>query len=324
MSKPFVPPKKSKPAAKKKPAEPPRVFDEAEDAEPVSGPRAFTFGAEAFRPMSALPALDRMSERMARRVRDVIGPFARAKPRVTVEQVAIRRFENWVEDQPEFTSMSIYRFRPLKGGILIAIEPQFVSQLVNTFYGGGGGTVVGRPDEFTATEEQLLARLVDAVLSTVIEVWSEVIPVQTHLTSRETNTAYASLVRGDEPVAVARFNVLPLDGKPTTIDILYPVASLRAVEAELSAKVLDDAGANGSEWRDRMAAAMGNVRLEAHSVLARPSTTLSKLMRLEPGDFIPISLPTLAPLLVAGRTIALGAIGEQNGRVALKIEKLVS
>lgn len=303
----------------------PEILDDEDDQVVVgaSGPRAFTFGAEAFRPMSALPALDRISERMARRIRDVIGPLARAKPRVTMEPVSIRRFEKWVADQPEFTSLSIYRFRPLKSGILVAIEPRFVSQLVNSLYGGVGSAIVGRKDEFTATEEQLLVRLVDGIVGTMCEVWSEVVAVSAQISSRETNTAYASLVRGEDPVAVARFNVTPLEGRPAVIDILYPVASLRTIEAELSAKVLDDAGASAGEWRARMGEAVGEVRVEAHSVLARPTTTLSKLLNLAPGDVIPVSIPALVPLLVAGRTLALGTVGEQNGRVALKIEKLL-
>lgn len=315
MSKPFVPPA---PETLTSPGDGP----EEPEARPSEAPRAFTFGAEAFRPMSALPALDRMSERMARRVRDVIGPFARAKPRVTVEPVAIRRFEKWVAEQPEFTSLSIYRFRPLKNGILVAVQPRFVTQLVDSFYGGTRVGSAGRSDEFTPTEEQLLARLADAIVQVVTEVWSEVIPVQAQISSRETNTAYASLVRREEPVAIARFNVIPLEGQPTAVDVLYPVAALRAVEAELSAKVLDDQGTSRGEWRARMAAAVGQAHFEARSVLGRPTTTLSKLLTLAPGDVIALSPPGLVPLLVEGKVIALGTVGERNGRVALRIEKL--
>lgn len=300
-----------------------QVVTPAPEAVPASdAAQAFTFGSEAFRPMSALPALDRLSERMARRVREVIGPFARVKPRVAAEPVAIRRFESWLADQPEFTSLSIYRFRPLKGAVLIAIEPHFISRLVDAFYGGSGENMTGRLDEFTPTEEQLVARVSDAIMGTMTEVWSEVMAVQSQLTSRETNTAYASLVRREDPVAVARFTVTPLEGPPTVIDILYPVASLRAVEQELSAKVIDDAGSVGGEWRDRLMAAIGEVRLDARSVLARPTLTLAELLKLAPGDVIPVSLPPMVPLLVAGRMLAQGVIGDHDGRAALKIEKM--
>lgn len=293
-----------------------------EDGAASGAPRPFTFGTEAFRPMSALPALDRMSERMARRVRDVIEPFARSKPRVTPAPVAIRRFESWRGDKPEFTSLNLYRFRPLKGGVLIALEPEYVSQLVDAFYGGTGSATALKGEEFTGTEERLLIRLTEALISTLAEVWSEVMAVTPQFMSRETNTAYATLVHREEPVAVASFTVTPVHGRPTTIDILYPVSSLRAVEDEISARIHDDGGITSGDWRDRLANAVGEMRLEARSVLARPTMQLSALMKLAPGDFIPINLPAMVPLLVAGRMVAHGTIGDQDGCAALKIEKM--
>lgn len=286
--------------------------------------RPFSFGNEAFRPMSALPALDRMSERMARRIRDVIEPFARAKPRVTADPVAIRRFESWLGDQPEFTSLSTYRFRPLKGGILVAIEPGFISQLVDSFYGGAGSMTALKGQEFTATEERLLIRLTEALMAALAEVWAEVVTVTPQFSARETNTAYASLVRREEPVAIARFTITPVQGEPTALDILYPVSSLRAVEADLAAKINDDGGFIGGEWRERMATALREVRLEARSVLACPTMHLADLLKLASGDVIPISMPTMVPLLVEGRIIAHGTVGDQDGRVALKIEKIAN
>jgi flagellar motor switch protein FliM len=272
--------------------------------------------------MTALPALERMGERMARKLRDVIEPFARAKPKVTAETVAVRRFESWRAEQPEFMSLSLYSLRPLKGGVLLAIEPEFVGRLVDTFYGGNGAKVSGRQKEFTATEERLLGRLAEAVMGTLADIWAEVLPVKPQLNSRETNIAFASLVRDEEPVVIARFTVTPFQSKPGTIDILYSVASLRAVENQLTANLHDDGGIASRHWRDRMGAALSDVRLQARSVLARPNISVAELMQLKPGDVIPISVPALVPLLVAGRPVALGRIGDQDGRAALQIEKI--
>jgi flagellar motor switch protein FliM len=286
------------------------------------GVQPFTFGSEAFRPTAALPALDRMSERMARRVRDVVEPFARLKPRVSAAPVAIRRFESWRTEKPEFTSLHLYRFRPLKGGMLLSVEPEFVSWLVDAFYGGTGAAVAKKSAEFTPTEERLVVRLADALTNALGEVWSEVMPVQLQATSRETNTAYATLVRRDDPVAVASYTISTGAFRPTTVDVLYPVSSLRAVEGELAAKVLDDGGFVGNEWRERLTAALGNVRIQARSVLARPTMKIPELMKLAPGDIIPIDVPAFVPLLVEGRVVAEGSIGEVGNRAALRIQRV--
>ena len=57
-------------------------------------------------------------------------------------------------------------------------------------------------------------------------------------------------------------------------------------------------------------------------MLARPELSLSELMQLREGDVIPVSLNKLVPLIVAGRRVALGSVGERDGKAALKIEKM--
>src|SRR3954469_24519019 len=77
----------------------------------ASGPaRPFAFGGEAPRTMSAIPAIDRLGERFVRRLRDVIEPFARIKPKVSTEPVTVRGFAEWQAEQPEFISLSLYAF----------------------------------------------------------------------------------------------------------------------------------------------------------------------------------------------------------------------
>jgi flagellar motor switch protein FliM len=289
----------------------------------ASGPaRPFAFGGEAPRTMSAIPALDRLNERLVRRLRDVIEPFARVKPKVSTEPCMIRGFAEWQAEQAEFTSLSLYAFAPMKGAILLRIDPEFVSRLVDAFYGGSGAQAPRRAREFTATEESLLGRLCEALIGAVAEGWSEIVPVRPQLRARETNAGFAGPAKADEMVALARFTIAPWTGHSTVVEIVYPVASLRSIEPELAATSHDDATAKTGEWRARLGSAVGEVRIEARTVLARPELSLAELMQLQAGDIIPVSLSKHVPLIVAGRRIALGTVGEHDGRAALKIEKM--
>jgi flagellar motor switch protein FliM len=294
------------------------------DREAGTGPavvRPFSFGKEAGRATSALPALDRMNERLARRLRDVLEPFARARLPVAALPVAVRSYEEWMAEQPGFTSLSLYGLKPLKGAVALRIEPALVSRLVDYYYGGTGAGAASGRREFTAAEESLLARLAEAAIGALAEVWAEIVPVRPQLRARETNVAFANLAAADEAVAVARFEVGGAQ-PPATIEIVYPLAALRAVEKQLGACGREDLGARGEEWRERLAAAVGGVRVCARTVLARPELSLGELMQLAPGDVIPVSLPAQVPLLVEGRPIALGTIGEHDGRAALRVERI--
>ena len=76
----------------------------------------------------------------------------------------IRGFAEWQAEQAEFTSLSLYAFRPMKGAILLTIDPEFVSRLVDAFYGGSGAQAPRRAREFTPTEESLLAACREALI----------------------------------------------------------------------------------------------------------------------------------------------------------------
>lgn len=288
-----------------------------------AGPaRAFSLGGDAGRSMAAIPALDRLNERMIKKLRDVIEPFARVKPRVSTVPTEIRAFGDWRAEQNEFVSLSLYNFRPLKGAILLRIEPEFISRLVDAFYGGNGTAPSRRAREFTATEESLLGRLAEAMTGILAEVWQEIVPVRQQLKARETNVGFVDLAGPDEAVAITRFEVAPWSGAASAIEFIYPVAALRAVEPELAARAHDEPGARTGDWRARLGAAVGEVRIDARTVLARPELSLSELMQLREGDIIPVSLTRLVPLIVAGRRVALGSVGEKDGKAALKIEKM--
>ncbi len=286
--------------------------------------KPFALGSESLRPGARLAGLDRIGERVARRLRDVFEPFARLKPKVEAEAALTSRFETWRDALPEFTSLSLYRLRPMKGGMLIAITPEYVSRLVDAFYGGTGGApiAVARKREFTAAEERLLGRLTDAITGAVVEVWKEIVVLEPTLASRETNSGYASLVRGDEAVVVQRFSVSGGGPGATSIDLVFPLIAMRAYEAQLAAKIHAEAGPVDGEFRYRMAKALENVSFPVRSVVARPTLSVSELLSLKPGDVIPITLSPRVPLIVGNRRLAEGTIGEQEGRAAFQIETI--
>jgi len=298
-------------------------LEQDREAGPEGAVRSFALGQESFRPTARLAGLERMGERLARRIRVVVEPFSRAKAQVSAEPLETVRFEEFRDHLPGFTSVSLYRMRPLKGSVMLVIEPDFVTSMVDAFYGGSGAVSrhKGR-GEFTPAEERLLGRLAEAVIEKVVEVWGEIAALTPVLASRETNAAYVSPVRADEPVVVQRFTVLPGQGAASVVSIVYPLAALRAYEAQLSAKVHADAGPADTEWRTRLEAALDNVHLPVRSVLARPELSVAQLMELKAGDVIPVTLSAKVPLIVANRNLGHGTIGEREGRVALMVEHI--
>jgi flagellar motor switch protein FliM len=311
------------------PAESAVILDELAEAAPDVAFDApvealpFVFGQEnTARPAERLTGLERMGEKLARAIRPAVEPIARMRVNVTALPLEIRSYQEWQEEQPEFSGLTLYRLRPLKGGMLIQVDANFIASLVEIFYGGAPMAQRARkPGDFTASEELLLNRLLEKVSTILAAHWNEVTPVELALGGRETNVAHLPFLRGDEAVVIQRFSIAA-GVAPTTISVLYPLSMLRPIEEKLEARVQDDDTAASEDWRWRLGQALQEVKLPVRSVLARPEISVAELLALKPGDVIPITLPPRTPLLAGARRIADGVIGEQDGRAALMIEKV--
>jgi len=288
----------------------------------ASGAVTFALGEENLRPVQKLAGLDRIGERFARQLRSTIEPFTRVKTQVNPEPLDHVRFEDWCADQREFTSLSIYRLRPLKGAMMIALDADFITSMVDSFYGGRGLVPSHKRSEFTASEDRMIARLTEMLITQLKDSWTDVCQIEPVLASRETNPQYITVTKPTDTVVLQRFALAPAQGRPGMVTFIYPQATLRPVEGALSVKVRDDSSPIDNEWRQRLSYAVEDVRLPVRSVLARPELTMGQLMALKPGDVIPINLAAKVPLLVGSKRFAEGTIGEQEGRAALLVESV--
>lgn len=282
----------------------------------------FALGARRDRPTANLSYLDRMNDRMARRLRDVIEPMAQTRAKVEAAPLETRRFDEWQRNQPDYCSLTMFRVRPVKGSMMIGIDPSFITNMVDAFYGGTGNGLATKTGEFTPSEERLLNRLVGSIVEVLTKTWGEFHPLEFQKVSHETNPVFASLVRGDEAVVVQSFTIKPGMSRSTKIEILYPLSLLQPIEDGIASRIHRSSDDENDEWRTKLEAALQNVALPVRSVLARPEMSVADLLALKVGDVIPITLSQTVPLLVGNRRFGEGTIGEQEGRAALMLDNL--
>ena len=289
---------------------------QARDVEP------YTLGQRKDRPVAHLTHLERMNDKIARLLRDVIEPIAQTRAKIDPIPLEIRRFDEWQAKQPAHISLSLFRVRPVKGMMMIAIDPAFITNMVDAFYGGTGNGLAAKSGEFTPSERRLQKRLVTAIAEVLTKSWRDSFPLEFDFSTHETDVNFANMVRADESVVVQSFTIKPGMSKSTRIEILYPLSILQPIEDEIAMRVQAGVGGDDMVWKNKLLGALDNVALPVRSVLARPEMTVAELLALKPGDVIPITLSQTVPLLVGNRRFAEGTIGEQEGRAAMMIENL--
>ena len=282
----------------------------------------YAFGRAAAEPAADLGGLDKLGERMAKKLRALIEPYCGVRPNVTPKPLDNTMFMMWDACVPSFVSLSIYRLLPIRGMVTLRIDAPLISQLVDRFYGGRGPGHAAEKFEFTPTELRLLTRLSSQIATAVVESWADIVKLEPLLVTRETGVAQAEIMAADADIVVQTFEI-DFGGKEKyLIELVYPQDGLTSIEMPAGTRRAEEARGRDPIWQGQLSRRIEQVRLPVKTVLARPNLKMSELMALKPGDVIPIHIARHLPLLVGDRVYAHGTIGEQDGVAAFMIEKL--
>ncbi|WP_340267394.1 flagellar motor switch protein FliM [Sphingobium mellinum] len=286
--------------------------------------QTYAFGRGESQTPQMLSGLDRLGEKLGRRLRALIEPMTGSRPHIAALDAQLLDFAAWSAGVPAFSSIGVYRVAPLKGQMLLRLDAVMISTLVDCFYGGIGNRPLSQRGEFTPTEDRLISRISEGVIARMVECWSDILTIDAGLIVRETGIGFASAAQPGEQMVLQRFMVGITRGQEWPIDLLFPLSSLRAVEPLMGAKAPVDEERVDPVWQACIAHRMRDIRLPARTVLARPNLSLADLMQLKAGDIIPVTISRSLPLIVGDRIVAHGSIGDQDGRAAFQIEKLAS
>ncbi|MBJ7501309.1 MAG: FliM/FliN family flagellar motor switch protein [Sphingopyxis sp.] len=270
----------------------------------------------------AFPALEGVASQFTRSLRDLVR--ALGAPAIQIERAGAEQM-SFAEWSAAAAPAIFWRYHapPLKGPVLLAGSRALLLQLVDIFYGGQGKLAAER-EELTDAEERFAARLGRDIGMQLAAAWRGKLAIEPELDCVTGDPAKLAAVRADDELFVQRFKLrgAPFEGR--TIMCAYPVAALRGVAGDELLPEAQGAGAGAADpaWAGALDKALRDVRMPVRSVLARPEISLVKLLALEVGDIIPLTMPRHVPVTVAGRSFALGSIGEANGNAAIMIEHI--
>ncbi|MPT49287.1 MAG: flagellar motor switch protein FliM [Sphingobium sp.] len=286
--------------------------------------QTYKFGASEAQASVSLTGLDRVGERMARRIRALLEPIAGQRPALSAQNAEMVNFDLWSAMAPSFCALSTYRLHPLKGMILVRLDPAMVWALVDRFYGGAGDRAAPERSEFSRGEERMIARISDIVMHALVESWSDLLTMEMAPVARESDPQVLVFAEANEELLSQSLTVDFGKGQSWTIEILFPHSALRQMEPLLDNSTPEEVRHKDPLWQARLAQQMGGISFPTRTVLARPSLSLHELLNLKNGDVIPIGIARSLPLIVGNRVVAEGSVGEQNGRAAFMIENMLN
>jgi flagellar motor switch protein FliM len=283
------------------------------------GARPYDFATQDRIVRGRLPTLEMINERFARHFRTTLFNLLRRSADIAVAGVQMLKFSEFVHTLYAPTSLNLVRVAPLRGKALCVLDPRLVFSVVECFFGGSGRfatKVEGR--DFTPTESRVIEKLLDLIFKDLKEAWRPVLEVDFSRVGAEVNPQFANIVSPSEIVVVTSFSI-EIENGGGDMYITFPYAMLEPIRELLDAGVQADHGDRDERWGRALKEEVMAAKIDLAATFAETTISVRELAELQPGDIIPIEMPELVDVAIAGIGVFQGRIGASRGSYAIQV-----
>jgi flagellar motor switch protein FliM len=284
-------------------------------------------GAEAVRPYDftaqrinrmQLPLLEVVSKSFAERAGVSLSALLGRDATMQFNSLESAKSADLQAALPLPASLAVVRLKPLPGFAFVSVEPSLLLTLLDGFFGGSGRANADPSAAIAPAAQRFLALMLRSFTAALTTAWAPVTPVELELVKQETNPRLVQLGAPNESLLVLKFTV-EFGARSGRIDWLLPEVLLAPVREALAAEGGQTALRQQEAWAPVLTTALQDAELDTRAILAQAQISLRDLVRLSPGDIIPIEAPQQVTLFAGDVPLYVGRFGVSQGRNALKI-----
>jgi flagellar motor switch protein FliM len=285
--------------------------------------REYNFGNEDRIIRGRMPTLEMVNERFGRHFRINLFNMLRRSAEISVAGVQVMKFNEYIHTLFVPTSLNLIHMHPLRGTGLIVFEPKLVFTILDNYFGGEGrfqARIEGR--EFTATELRVIHMVLQLCFEDLTDAWSPVMDMEFEFVHHEVNPQFANIVTPSEVVVISTFHV-ELDGGGGDIHVTLPYSMLEPIRELLDTGLQSDRSQDDGRWSKSMREEVMLADVTLNADLAETSLNLQEILKLQPGDILPIEMPKQVVAKVEEIPIFRATFGEHKNNAALKVVDLI-
>lgn len=303
------------------------VTGDEENAKEVTDPkgvRPYNMATQERIVRGRMPTLEVINERFARQLRIGLFNFMRRTADISVGPIRIIKYNEFIRNLAVPTNLNLVQAKPLRGTALFIFDPNLVFLVVDNLFGGDGKfhtRVEGR--DFTQTEQRIIQRLLGVVFEEYEKSWKPVFELKFEYLRAEMNTQFANIATPNEVVVVTTFNI-EFGTTAGEFHICLPYAMIEPVRDRLNSSMQGDHLEVDKRWLRLLGQQVQAAEVELVATLGQAAVTLNQILKMKPGDIIPLGIPDAITAAVDGVPVMECRYGLFNGQYALKVEKMLT
>jgi len=285
-----------------------------------SGPsnvRPYDFTAQRIN-RTQLPMLEIISKSFAERIGPSLSTLLGRDATVQFTSLHSSKAGELQATLPVPASLVVVRLKPLPGSAFITVEPALLLALLDGFFGGSGRAIAEPRAAIAPAALRFLALLIRTFSADLAAAWSPVTPLELELVKQETNPRLMQLGAPQEVILALKFMV-EFGAHSGRMDWLLPETLLAPIREALASDGGSAPARKHEVWAPALASGLMESELETRAILAQAQISLRDLVRLSPGDIIPIEPPQQVTLMAGDVPLYRGRFGISEGRNSLKI-----
>ncbi|MBL8384069.1 MAG: flagellar motor switch protein FliM [Burkholderiales bacterium] len=291
---------------------------------PEEGVRPYNLATQERIVRGRMPTLEIINDRFARLFRAGMFGFMRKSPEISVGPVKVQKYSEFMRNLVVPTNLNIVQAKPLRGNCLIVMEPMLIFTVIDHMFGGDSrfqARIEGR--DFTVTEQRIIKRMLDVVLENYNKSWQPVHPMAFEHTRSEMHTQFASIATPSEVVITTSFSV-ELGSTGGAIHVAIPYATLEPIRDALYSGTRPDSGEPDTRWLHMLRRQVQDADVELTADLGHAGLTLGRVLGLRANEVIDVEIRPTVTATVDGIPLFECRYGVLNGRLAIKIERIVA
>jgi flagellar motor switch protein FliM len=269
-----------------------------------------------------MPTIEMINERFSQHLRTALLQHLRPGVEVT-PPIAIQLIKHGelMERLGVPSSLTLVNFNPLRGTLLVVVDAQLISWIVESRFGGNGRfPITTNHREFSRFEQKATSRVVQTVLDKFALAWRPIARFQPQIIRHETNPQFAGIANSGETIIVSAFDVRVGQGGGKLI-ICIPYVMLEPMHDELVADVVQATVFHDLHWHESLTTGVGRATVMLNVKLAELDVTVRDLVGLRPGTVFHLNRPESVTVEVNGVPLFRGRWGKHGRKLGVKIDE---
>jgi flagellar motor switch protein FliM len=226
-----------------------------------------------------------------------------------------------MEKLPVPSYLTLVNFRPLLGTLLVVVDAQLISWIVESRFGGNGRFPVTNGNrEFSRFEQNSTSRVVQTVLDKFAGAWRPIASFEPQIIRHETSPQFAGIANSGESIIVSSFDVRVGQGGGKLI-ICIPYVMLEPMHDELVADIVEATVFHDLHWHESLTTGIARATVMLNVELAQIEVTVRDLLGLRPGVVFDLDQPESVTVEANGVPLFRGRWGKHGRKIGVRIDE---